>query len=368
MKYLNEGPAAFLSGKHYDIVWSTTEKGVAWVEVNGKNYYDNSSGILRSEEKIHKVTVPQSELDAAKEYTICFRRVLNRKPYFPEAEDIVQTKKFKFFPVLKGKDLKVYVLGDCHDFRDAVMKVGKYYGDDLDMLVLNGDVSENRFYDELITATVLSQSITKGEKPTLYVRGNHDLRGELASEMLCYAGTDNEKFYFTFTAGDIFGIVLDGGEDKPDTSKEYGNLAAFSAYRSEQIDFLDKIIAEKQYEGYDKVLVFCHIPLNTKRNELMPETYIEWAKRLNVIKPDVMVCAHEHYAEFVPAGYNLFGEVVLEFPMHIGSVLEAEWIDDVCHLLDFAGTAMEVGKDKITLKIAGEDFVDREVYTVDLQK
>ena len=33
-----------------------TEKGVASVEINGKNYYDNSSGILRSEEKVHKVT------------------------------------------------------------------------------------------------------------------------------------------------------------------------------------------------------------------------------------------------------------------------------------------------------------------------
>ena len=37
MKYLIEGPAAFIAGKHYDIVWTTTEKGVAWVEINGKN-------------------------------------------------------------------------------------------------------------------------------------------------------------------------------------------------------------------------------------------------------------------------------------------------------------------------------------------
>ena len=236
------------------------------------------------------------------------------------------------------------------------------------MLVLNGDTSENRFCEELITATVISEALTHSEKPTLYVRENHDLRGELASEMLRYAGTDNEKFYFTFTLGDIYGIVLDGGEDKPDANNEYGNLAAFSAYRSEQISFLDNIIVKKEYEGYSKIMIFCHIPLNTQRNDLMPETYIEWAKRLNVIKPDVMICAHEHYAEFIPVGYNLFGKIILDFPMYIGSVLQAEWIDDVCHLLDFAGSAMEVKNDKIILKIAGEDFVDREVYTVDINK
>ena len=115
-------------------------------------------------------------------------------------------------------------------------------------------------------------------------------------------------------------------------------------------------------------MVFCHIPLNTQRNDLMPETYIEWAKRLNVIKPDVMICAHEHYAEFIPVGYKIFGKIILDFPMYIGSVLQAEWIDDVCQLLDFAGSAMEVKNDKIILKIAGEDFVDREVYTVDINK
>ena len=48
MKHLISGPVVFLAGEHYDIVWTTDEKGAAWVEVGGKKYYDTITRLLQT--------------------------------------------------------------------------------------------------------------------------------------------------------------------------------------------------------------------------------------------------------------------------------------------------------------------------------
>ena len=61
-------PLVYAVGNEYQIMALVKQDlpVVMWVEVNGKSYYDASNGILRSARSSHRMTVPQSELNAAK--------------------------------------------------------------------------------------------------------------------------------------------------------------------------------------------------------------------------------------------------------------------------------------------------------------
>ena len=82
-------PAVFAIKDCYQIMVMARTDCTFWVTVGGENYYDHSNGIMRSSTRMHRVNVPMDALDAAKEYTINYRRIVDRKPYFPLMEDVV---------------------------------------------------------------------------------------------------------------------------------------------------------------------------------------------------------------------------------------------------------------------------------------
>ena len=102
-EYLLDEAAVFAATDHYDIIWNTTEKGLAYVECGGKKFYDHANGNVKSEETVHKVSVPKNVLDEAKEYTINFREVFERKPYFPTSSEDLFSKTYAFRPVTEKK-------------------------------------------------------------------------------------------------------------------------------------------------------------------------------------------------------------------------------------------------------------------------
>lgn len=353
MKHLILGPVVFLAGEHYDIVWTTYEKGAAWVEVGGKKYYDTITGIVRSDDTVHEVSVPQSELDKARKYEVSFLQVFERKAYFPITAEVAESKKYDFCPVPENPN--IYVVGDAHGCVDTAAETGMFYGDKLNLLVLNGDVADNNTVEQLGEVVDLAHRITFGELPVVYVRGNHDIRGAASVMLNRYAGTDNGQFYFDFTAGNVYGIVLDCGEDKVDSHKEYGGLCAFDEYRKQQIKFLDEILDKKKYLDFDRILVFCHIEPQAEGNINMSDIYLQWIKRLNILKPDIMICAHEHIIKYFPPKSTFFGKGEIGFPVFVGSIFDEEWKRDICVLNDFAGTAVNFENDGLHLRVTGPE-------------
>ena len=81
-------PAVYAVDREYQIFVPVGRECVMWVTVGGKNFYDDSNGILRSSSMTHQMHVPMELLDEAKEYTICWRIVNERKPYFSDLSDV----------------------------------------------------------------------------------------------------------------------------------------------------------------------------------------------------------------------------------------------------------------------------------------
>ena len=82
-KYMLLHPTVFACGDKYQMFVSLSEDAVMKVRVGDEIYYDHINGILRSATKIHKVEIPMELLNREKRYTVCYKRILERKTYFP---------------------------------------------------------------------------------------------------------------------------------------------------------------------------------------------------------------------------------------------------------------------------------------------
>lgn len=292
-------PTVYAVEDDYQVVFTTSTDATVWVKVGDDVYYDTYAGSQKSEQKVHKVIIPMDKLNESKNYQINIQQILMRGPYgaFKGQE---KSYSFNFKPVDTTDGFKYYTLSDAHGKGKAAIKVASYYGDDLDLLLLLGDISsflEKEKNIELIGK--VAYGITKGEIPVVYARGNHETKGTLADQLYKYVGSNNEKFYFTFTLGEIFGVVLDGGEDHNDDWWEYYGLSRFEEYRNDQTEFLKDIIANKEeFYGNDKIkfkMAICHfvIPYVSKSG-FLSDVKDTWTKLLNEMNVDVLYSGHEH--------------------------------------------------------------------------
>ena len=83
-------PAVFAVGNEYQIMVPVKSDLLFWVTVGGDKYYDHSNGIIRSSVRMHRVHVPMDKLDSAGRYTVGYRKIKERKPYFTETEEPVE--------------------------------------------------------------------------------------------------------------------------------------------------------------------------------------------------------------------------------------------------------------------------------------
>ena len=309
-------PTVFAVADEYQIYVPFSESVLMTVQVGDRTFYDDCNGVLRSNTLVHKVIVPMALLDAAKSYTVSYRKVIDRKPYRPELED-ERSLTLPFRPVPTEGAIKIYHVSDAHNLVDEPIAAGRYYGDELDLLVMNGDIPNHSGRIENFNAIYeIASGITGGQCPVAYARGNHDCRGIHAEDMPQYIPTYNGRTYFTFRVGSIWGIVLDCGEDKLDTHEEYGGTVCFHEFRLAETDFIKKVIANAATEyaapGVKHRLVISHVNFWHRESnpifDIEDEVYTEWAALMREgIKPDLSLFGHHHRVEICQIGGPMDG-------------------------------------------------------------
>ena len=110
---LYRDPCVYLVEEEYQIVFNAEEKGVAWVEIGGESWRDSQGGLMRSETLVHRVSVPRAALDAAGAYTVCFRALPERRPYFPEL-GVEERYSYRFQPAPETGALRILLMADTH--------------------------------------------------------------------------------------------------------------------------------------------------------------------------------------------------------------------------------------------------------------
>lgn len=307
---INCTPAVFAVEDTYQIVFTTSAKGTAWVEIDGVEYNETYAGYRVTEDRIHKVTVPMEALDNADSYTIYAKSMLLRGPYSSMQGKTI-SKSFHWKGVNPEDGLNYYVISDVHNVKNTPVNAATYFGDDLDFLINCGDqVSWIDRTSDLEETFLMCGEITKGEIPVVYARGNHETKGVLADEFHRYVGSTEEgNFYFTFRIKNIWGVVLDVGEDHADDFVEYYGAAKFDDYRDEQTVFLDEILANADTEfnapGVDYRIAVCHIPLTVKSTSDHAGKWKDaWVERLNQMNLTILYGGHQHQLWYIDPAFE----------------------------------------------------------------
>lgn len=374
-KYPNEllcTPAVFAVKDQYQIMVKARSDLLFWVTVGDENYYDHSNGIIRSSTRMHRVNVPMAALDKACEYTINYRRIIDRKPYFPTTEDPVSAT-YKFKPVNPDGDIKIYHLSDTHGHFTLPAKAGTYFGDDIDLLILNGDIPDHsgdiKNFDLIFR---LCEAITGGQRPCIFSRGNHDTRGFYAENIAEYTPTEDGHSYFTFRLGKIWGFVMDCGEDKKDDCAEYGHTVACHQFRREETEYFKRIIknADEEYAapGVEYRLVIVHNPFSYTIQhpfDIEQPLFKQWLTMLDEnVHPQVMITGHLHSTQISYKGGPLDskGQVC---PVIVGS---RDIIDENRKRKDFIGCAMTLSGSKMKVEFTNAEHEVVGGETIDLIK
>ena len=184
-------PTVCVVGNTYQIMIISEQEALLSVRVGDKTYYNHSNGIRISSPGVHSFSVPTEELDIARNYTVVVEKVLERLPYFPKIEPAVEAT-YDFRPIEKTTDINIYHLADVHGHFQQAVNVAEGCGKELDLLILNGDISStSNTFDDIILCYKIASEVTKGEIPCIISRGNHDLRGFEAENLARYMPGDN---------------------------------------------------------------------------------------------------------------------------------------------------------------------------------
>ncbi len=302
----SQTPVIYAVGDEYQLMVYTSRQAFISVKIGSRVFDDTVCGFMRSEKGMRRIIIPAAVLDKAKSYTLRFEYIAERKSYFTEITE-TEEKTYSFRPVSAKDKIRFYQAGDVHGRKKAAVKAAKLYGD-MDFLLLNGDMEESRKKADFSVAHNFAAEISKGEIPVVYVRGNHENRGALVEQLSDYIPHRNGKTYYTFRLGNIWGLVLDCGEDKVDSHPEYGSSVRFQPFRREETEFIRSVIknksAEYAAEGVEHVIVAVHVPFVMSFGEefdIEEEVYTEWLSLLKKINPELMLSAHIHrYGIFKP--------------------------------------------------------------------
>ena len=302
MSVLKYAPAVFAVGNEYQIVILVKESSVMWIKIGDKTFYDHSNGVLRSSSDVHKITVPAHLLNKEMKYTVCYRKMIERKPYFSETGDVEEIDFY--FTMIPEDRVTLYQIADAHGMVKQSIAAAKVFEEkygQINILVLNGDVIDHSGDVKNFEAIyAIAEGITAGACPIIFSRGNHDTRGIYAEIFENYTPTRYGKSYFDFELPGFYGVVLDCGEDKLDSHPEYGNTNCHEHFRREETEYLKNLATTGQFKEAEdkKKLVIAHVPFSMKFPHpfnIEEDTYKNWCKTLkNCLKPDVMLAGHTH--------------------------------------------------------------------------
>jgi UDP-2,3-diacylglucosamine pyrophosphatase LpxH len=260
--------------------------------------HNSHDGLINVGENIHKVRLDNLSPGQKYEYRLFACEIMDYRPYKSTYGDTLISKSYTFQTFDSDADqLNFTVFCDIHDRAD---KLGNYLNSNdiekQDCYFLNGDIMGHIEEEEQLYSSFLDTCVNRfaSEKPFFYARGNHETRGKFARQLIDYLDFSADKFYYAQTLGPVRFVVLDGGEDKPDDSKEYSGLVDFDRYRLEELDWLKNEVASDDFKEAFFRIVIVHMPIikNNKNWYGMEFLAEHFGPVLNEANIDLMISGH----------------------------------------------------------------------------
>ncbi len=341
------------------VMWLTNVPSRSWVEYgtdpnNLKRARTFLEGEMVANNKINRIHLTDLKPGTKYYYRAVSQEITRYSSYYKEFGDTVKTD-IKTFTTWSDdiKDFRIIVYNDLHSNMAMFKKLhalvdAKPY----DLVIFNGDCFddvevENDIVGRLQTYTPI---IKNDEIPSIFIRGNHETRGEYSQLLWNYLGRMNDRSYSAFSMGDTRFVLLDCGEDKPDDTFVYYDMNDFTQHRLDQAEFLKKELKSKQFKKADKRILIHHIPLFGGNLDSYRPCSDLWTPILEKAPFNVSLNAHTHRQEVIEKG-----AAKNNFPVIIGGGNSEP-----------GGTVMVLEKKGKDLRIevistSGEVLVDRQL-------
>ncbi len=176
-----------------------------------------------------------------------------------------------------------------------------------DFILLNGDiVSYAQSLDTVAKYSIQPIAAQAAKLPLFFARGNHESRGRAAYGVHSLFPTPTGEFWYSFRQGPAAFIVLDAGEDKPDSSHEYAGMADFDRYRERETRWLETALQDPSFVSAPVKICIVHIPTLATKASWYSQRWIteHWAPLLEKAGVDLMLSAHHHKWMCVEAGQD----------------------------------------------------------------
>ncbi len=329
-------PMVIDNGEGYSIVFSTNDAGTGYIEYTyeGEDYkvYDAKGGKLSTDSTIHSVEVPYEHL-RNNSYKVGSVRVIEAYSYGSRLGKEVVSEQYTLNYV-DSEDQTWLVISDWHTMLDTAHDAIDYLGE-YDGVVLLGDATPGVDFEQQVVRNIVQfgGEVTEGTKPVLYIRGNHETRGDYASELGDALGL--QKFYYTADIGPYSFLILDSGEDKDDSHPEYGSTTDYNTYRADMIEWLSDV----EFDN-DKVIALCH---SWRISDVEQELSDKGWQELDRIGARLMISGHEHQCRVLGEGSDREKEIFSKYP-HIAGYLDGGKTGE-----DYIATKMTLSDEGIDL-------------------
>lgn len=314
------------------LVWISDSPSVGWVETapdDGTHFYarerpktyDTHIGIKRTG-RIHTVRLTGLEPGTRYRYRVCVQEVTahkgNRVTYGDmAATDVYGREPLAFRTNDSTKPTVAFAMvNDIHGQNDLLGQlIGQCDMDATDLVLFNGDMVSAFNNEEQVFGGFMDRAVKlfASTVPAYYCRGNHETRGALAPAFKDYFNPSSEELFYMFRQGPVCFVVLDCGEDKPDSDIEYYGITAYDDYRTRQAKWLREALHSDLYRQAPFKVIVCHMPpFGGWHGEL--DIARKFIPLLNEARPDVYLSAHLH--EYIR---HAAGEDGVAFPLIVNS-------------------------------------------------
>ena len=294
------------------IVWVTNKKAVSWVEIapdDQTHFYLTerpkvfaSKNGVKSEGKVHSVKLTGLKPGTKYRYRSFSQEVLKRESYHVFYGKVASTTAYRTGPLSfttnnhAKSDMTFSMINDIHgrsDMMRKLLEIAEPMKNDL--VFFNGDMistmtNEQDLFDGFMDTGV---DMFAKEIPMYYCRGNHETRGPFATEFQTYFSTLSPELYYLVRHGPVCFVVLDCGEDKPDTDIEYSGITVYDQYRTQEAIWLKEALQQKEFKEATFKVVICHMPpFGGWHGE--QEILDKFVPLLNEAGVDIMLSGHLH--------------------------------------------------------------------------
>lgn len=304
-----------------NIMWMTNKNAVSWVELapddslhfyaeERPRFYQTFIG-KKQVGTMHSICIKNLKPGKGYRYRIYSQEVLEEKGNGIIYGKVIASAFFKSKPykfntlVVQKTAFSFDVVNDIHENNELLnLLLGNVKSDNVDFVIYNGDMVSSFNSREKIIKGFLSESVRMfaTEIPFYYARGNHETRWLHANEFMNYFPTPTGLPYYTFQQGNTFFIMLDSGEDKPDSDIEYSGLSAYDEYRGVEQEWLKGVVKTEAFKNAAFKVVIMHIcPILDTWHGAMQINKL-FVPILNEVGIDLMLCGHKHRHIFSKAG------------------------------------------------------------------